>query len=63
MCCIILQLQKCKTDLDVSLPAPLDSVAVWLQHAEEALSEEGETVKDHADVAKEARVQQDTLKV
>ena len=59
----ILQLQRCKTDLDRSLPPPMDSVAVWLQRAEAVLSEEVETVKDHADAAKEARAQQDTLKV
>ncbi|XP_062293145.1 nesprin-2 isoform X5 [Scomber scombrus] len=56
------ELQRCKTDLDRSLPPPMDSVALWLQRAEAALTEEGETVKDHADAAKEARAQQDTLK-
>lgn len=61
--CVILQLQRCKADLDLSLPAPLDSVVVWLQRAEAALTEEGGRVKDHADAAKEARAQQDTLKV
>ncbi len=61
--CVIYQLQRRKADLDSSLPPPLDSVVVWLQRAEAALTEEGGTVKDHADAAKEARTQQDTLKV
>lgn len=61
--CVILQLQRCKADLDSSLPPPLDSVVVWLQRAEAALTEERGEEKDHADAAKKARVQQDTLKV
>ncbi|XP_033991567.1 nesprin-2 isoform X3 [Trematomus bernacchii] len=56
------ELQICKADLDSSLPPPLDSVVVWLQRAEEALTEEGGGVKDHAGAAKEARAQQDTQK-
>ncbi|XP_042359998.1 LOW QUALITY PROTEIN: nesprin-1-like [Plectropomus leopardus] len=56
------ELQRCKTDLDSGLPPPLDSVVVWLQRAEAALTEEGGRVKDHADAAKEARAQQDTQK-
>ncbi|CAB1413946.1 unnamed protein product [Pleuronectes platessa] len=35
------ELQRCKADLDLSLPPPLDSVVVWLQRAEAALTEEG----------------------
>lgn len=61
--CVIPQLQRCKADLDSSLPPPLDSVVVWLQRVEAALTEEGGRVKDHTDAAKEARAQQDTLKV
>jgi len=61
--CVLPQLQRCKVDLDSSLPRPLDSVVVWLQRAEAALTEEGGGVKDHADAAKEAREQQDTHKV
>lgn len=61
--CVIPQLQRCKADLDLSLPPPLDSVVLWLQRAEAALTEEGGGGEDHADAAKEARVQQDTLKV
>ncbi|XP_034436669.1 nesprin-1-like [Hippoglossus hippoglossus] len=56
------ELQRCKADLDLSLPPPLDSVVVWLQRAEAALTEEGGGVKDHAHAAKEARAQQDVLK-
>ncbi|KAG8011392.1 Nesprin-2 [Nibea albiflora] len=56
------ELQRCKADLDSSLPPPLDSVVVWLQRAEAALTEEGGKEKDHADAAKKARGQQDTLK-
>ncbi|XP_035534355.1 nesprin-2 isoform X4 [Morone saxatilis] len=56
------ELQRRKADLDSSLPPPLDSVVVWLQRAEAALHEEGGRGKDHADAAKEARAQQDTLK-
>ncbi|XP_023270952.1 nesprin-2-like [Seriola lalandi dorsalis] len=56
------ELQRCKADLDLSLPPSLDSVVVWLQRAEAALTEEGGRVKDHAGAAKEARAQQDTLK-
>ncbi|KAK5903258.1 hypothetical protein CgunFtcFv8_007054 [Champsocephalus gunnari] len=46
------ELQRCKADLDSSLPPPLDSVVVWLQRAEEALTEEGGGVTDHAGAAK-----------
>uniref|UniRef100_A0A3Q3K9S0 Calponin-homology (CH) domain-containing protein n=1 Tax=Monopterus albus TaxID=43700 RepID=A0A3Q3K9S0_MONAL len=60
---VCLQLQRCKTELDLSLPPPLDIVAVWLQRAEAALAEDGGRGKDHADAAKEARAQHDTLKV
>lgn len=61
--CVTSQLQRCKAELDSSLPPPLDSVVVWLQRAEAALTEEGGEEKDHVDAAKEARVQQDTLQV
>lgn len=60
---VCLQLQRCKTDLDLSLPPPLDSVVLWLQRAEAAVTEERGRVKDYAGIAKEARAQQDTLKV
>lgn len=57
------QLQRCREDLDSSLPPPLDSVAVWLQRAEATLADKREEGKDHADAAKDARSQQDSLKV
>ncbi|XP_026174095.1 nesprin-2a isoform X2 [Mastacembelus armatus] len=56
------ELQRCKTDLDLSLPPPLNTVVVWLQCAEAELGEGGGGMKDHADAAKEARARQDTLK-
>ncbi|XP_078030046.1 nesprin-2a isoform X4 [Epinephelus lanceolatus] len=56
------KLQRCKADLDSSLPPPLNSVVTWLQRAEAALTEEGGRVGDHADAAKEARAQQDVQK-
>lgn len=57
------QLQRCKAELDSSLPPPLDSVVLWLQRVETVLREDGGEEKDHLVAAKEARVQQDTLKV
>ncbi|XP_063350729.1 nesprin-2 [Pelmatolapia mariae] len=56
------ELQRCKADLDLSLPPPLDSVVAWLQRAEAGLAEDAGKVKDHSDAAKEARAQQDSLK-
>ncbi|XP_069017780.1 nesprin-2a isoform X4 [Embiotoca jacksoni] len=56
------ELQRCKANLDLSLPPPLDSVVVWLQRAEAGLTEDGGRMTDHAGAAKEARAQQDTLK-
>lgn len=64
MCdCVCPQLQRCREDLDPSLPPPLDSVAVWLQRAEATLADKREEGKDHADAAKDARSQQHNLKV
>ncbi|XP_041832728.1 nesprin-2-like [Melanotaenia boesemani] len=60
--CLEEELKRCKADLDLSLPPPLDSVVAWLQRAEAVLKEEGGKTKDHADAAKEARTQQDNLK-
>lgn len=57
------QLQRCKAELDSSLPPPLDSVVLWLQRVETVLREDGGEEKDHLVAAKEARVQQDRLKV
>ncbi|CAI5684202.1 unnamed protein product, partial [Oreochromis niloticus] len=56
------ELQRCKADLDLSLPPPLDSVVAWLQRAEAGLADDAGKVKDHSDAAKEARAQQDSLK-
>ncbi|KAM9354945.1 nesprin-2-like [Pholidichthys leucotaenia] len=56
------KLQRCKSELDLSLPPPLDSVVGWLQRAEAGLAEDGGRVKDHAEATKEARAQQDMLK-
>ncbi|XP_045916276.1 nesprin-2a isoform X2 [Micropterus dolomieu] len=56
------ELQRRKADLDSSLPSPLNSVVVWLQRAEAALTEDGGITQDHADAAKKARAQQDMLK-
>ncbi|KAM3603169.1 uncharacterized protein V6R79_017666 [Siganus canaliculatus] len=56
------ELQRRRADLDSSLPSPLDSVALWLQRAEAALTEEDQGEKNHAAAAKKARAQQDTLK-
>ncbi|CAJ1078355.1 LOW QUALITY PROTEIN: nesprin-2 [Xyrichtys novacula] len=56
------EMQRYKADLDLGLPPPLDSVVMWLQHAEAALTEEGGKGKDHADAAKDARTGQDQLK-
>ncbi|KAM6915050.1 nesprin-2-like [Xenentodon cancila] len=56
------ELQRCKADLDLNLPPPLDSVVAWLQRAEAALKEGGEMMKDHGQAAKEARARQENLK-
>ncbi|XP_062415634.1 nesprin-2-like isoform X4 [Pungitius pungitius] len=60
--CLENELQRCKVDLDSSLPPPLDSVVVWLRRAEASLTGEGGRSKDHADAAKEARARQDAQK-
>ncbi|XP_015245715.1 PREDICTED: LOW QUALITY PROTEIN: nesprin-2-like [Cyprinodon variegatus] len=56
------ELRRCEADVEQSLPPPLDSVAMWLQRGEAALTEEGRTAKDHAEAAKQARAKQDQLK-
>lgn len=61
--CVPPQLQRCKAELDSSLPPALGSVVLWLQRAETALREDGGEEKDHLVAAKEARAQQDMLKV
>ena len=58
-----LQLRQCKAELDTYLPAPLDSVGVWLQRVEAVLMEEGGAAHDHAHAAREVRGKQEKLKV
>ncbi|KTF78168.1 hypothetical protein cypCar_00022230 [Cyprinus carpio] len=57
------KLREYKTELDMSLPSPLDTVGRWLLRIEEVLSvEEGEPI-DHARAAEEAREKLEILKV
>ncbi|XP_028858074.1 nesprin-2a isoform X4 [Denticeps clupeoides] len=57
------KLQQYNSQLDMSLPAPLDSLGQWLQQVEVVLAEEGEVAQDHARAAREARDKQEQLKV
>ncbi|XP_041951730.1 nesprin-2-like isoform X2 [Alosa sapidissima] len=57
------KLQQYNTELDVCLPAPLDTLGLWLQRVEAVLAEEGGVAKDHAHAAREAREKQEQLKV
>lgn len=59
----VFQLREYKTELDVSLPAPLDKVARWLLKAEGALAEEEGDPQDHGRAADDAREKQQLLKV
>uniref|UniRef100_A0A9J8ACA9 Calponin-homology (CH) domain-containing protein n=1 Tax=Cyprinus carpio carpio TaxID=630221 RepID=A0A9J8ACA9_CYPCA len=57
------KLREYKTELNLSLPSPLDTVGCWLLRIEEVLSaEEGEPI-DHARAAEEAREKLELLKV
>ncbi|XP_046877069.1 nesprin-2-like isoform X4 [Hypomesus transpacificus] len=56
------KLRQWKAELDTYLPAPLDSVGVWLQRVEAVLMEEGGAAHDHAHAAREARAKQEKLK-
>lgn len=58
-----LQLRKYKTELDVNLPAPLDSVGHWLLRVEEVLATEIGDAQDHDQASQEARNKLDLLKV
>lgn len=58
-----LQLREFKTELDLSLPAPLSTVGRWLLRAEGALAEEEGDPQDHARAAREAREKIELLKV
>lgn len=58
-----IQLREYKVVLDMSLPAPLDTVARWLLKTERALAEEEGEPQDHGRAADEAREKQELLKV
>uniref|UniRef100_A0A9J7Z0W8 Calponin-homology (CH) domain-containing protein n=1 Tax=Cyprinus carpio carpio TaxID=630221 RepID=A0A9J7Z0W8_CYPCA len=56
-------LQEFRTELDVGLPAPLNTLGRWLQHMEAVLSEDSGSTEDHALAARDARHKQEQLKV
>ncbi|KAL3969167.1 solute carrier family 6 (neurotransmitter transporter) member 19 [Sarotherodon galilaeus] len=56
------KLREYKVALDMSLPAPLDTVARWLLRTEEALAEEDGNPQDHGRAADEAREKHELLK-
>lgn len=58
----VIQLQRCRTELDGALPAPLRSLAHWLQRVEAVLAEDHGT-SDHASAARNASDKQEQLKV
>ncbi|XP_056337477.1 nesprin-2a [Danio aesculapii] len=57
------RLQEYKSELDVGLPAPLNTLGRWLQHIEAVLSEDSSNTEDHALAARDARQKQEQLKV
>lgn len=59
------QLREYRTELDTSLPPPLDTVAGWLLKTEGVLAEEeeAEEAEDHGPAADEAKEKQQLLKV
>ncbi|KAF4099427.1 hypothetical protein G5714_019553 [Onychostoma macrolepis] len=57
------RLQEYRTELDVGLPAPLNTLGRWLQHMEAVLSEDSGSAEDHALAARDARHKQEQLKV
>eukprot|EP00064_Thunnus_orientalis_P017569 superscaffoldBa00003775_g17653 len=57
------KLREYRIELDMSLPAPLDTVARWLLRAEGVLTEEQGDPQDHGRAADEAREKQELLKV
>ncbi|XP_061531422.1 uncharacterized protein syne2b isoform X2 [Phycodurus eques] len=57
------KLREYKLELDVSLPAPLDSVAHWLLRTEGVLAEEEGDPQDHGRAADQAKEKQEQLKV
>lgn len=58
-----LKLREYKTELDLSLPSPLDTVGRWLLRAEEALADGDDGRQDHAVAAQEARKKHEQFKV
>ncbi|MCJ8743710.1 hypothetical protein PDJAM_G00097300, partial [Pangasius djambal] len=56
------RLQRYRTELDVALPAPLHTLAQWLQRMEAILAEEQGDSDDHASAARNARDKQEQLK-
>lgn len=58
-----IQLREYKIELDMSLPAPLDTVARWLLKSEGALADEEGDPQDHGRAADDAREKQELLKV
>ncbi|KAK3542499.1 hypothetical protein QTP86_027712 [Hemibagrus guttatus] len=55
------RLQRCRTELDGALPAPLHSLAQWLQRMEAVLAEDHGT-SDHTSAAQNARDKKEQLK-
>ncbi|KAI2651915.1 Nesprin-2 [Labeo rohita] len=54
---------KYRTELDVGLPTPLNTLGRWLQHMEAVLSEDSGSTEDHALAARDARHKQEHLEV
>lgn len=57
------QLHEYRTELDTSLPPPLDTVAGWLLKTEGALAEDETEAQDHGRAADDAKEKQQLLKV
>ncbi|KTF74081.1 hypothetical protein cypCar_00023655, partial [Cyprinus carpio] len=57
------RLQEYRTELDVGLPAPLNTLGRWLQHMEAVLSEDSGSAEDHALASRDARHKHEQLKV
>ncbi|KAL0164390.1 hypothetical protein M9458_040143, partial [Cirrhinus mrigala] len=54
-------LHEYRTELDVGLPAPLNTLGRWLQHMEAVLSEDSGSTEDLALAARDARHKQEHL--
>ncbi|KAK7133211.1 hypothetical protein R3I94_015172 [Phoxinus phoxinus] len=57
------KLQEYRTELDVALPAPLNTLGRWLQLMETVLSEDSGRTEDHVLAVRDARHKQEQLKV